>query len=118
MILGNRIKQLRKAKGLTQQQLADLVNVTKVSVCCYEKGNRTPNLETLIDLANILETTPNYLLGADIKVIAEKEEDYSIYLPKEDIQIINELRKNTSLINLLRKDPKRGVEYIVKKTSK
>ena len=116
MILGSRIKSLRKEKGLTQQELADLVNITKVSICCYEKGNRTPNLDTFMDLVNVLDTTPNYLLGADIKVIAEDEEDYSVVLPKEDIQIINEIRKNDSLINYLREDPKRGVEYIVKKT--
>lgn len=115
MILGTRIKALRKEKGLTQQQLADLINVTKVSICCYERGNRTPNLETFIDLVNVLDTTPDYLLGTDVKVIAEKEEDYSILLPKEDIKIIKELRKNNDLINYLRKDPKRGVEYIVKK---
>ena len=69
-----------------------------------------------MDLVNVLDTTPNYLLGVDNKVIAEKEEDFSIYLPKEDIQIINELRKNDDLISLLRKDPKRGIEYVVKKT--
>jgi len=115
MLLGSRIKYLRKEKGLTQQQLADLINVTKVSICCYEKGNRTPNLETLMDLVNVLDTTPNYLLGMDTKVIAEEDEEYSVILPKEDIQIINELRKN-DIINYLRKDPKRGVEYIIKKT--
>ena len=116
MILGSRIKSLRKAKGLTQEQLANLINVTKVSICCYEKGNRTPNLETFIDLVNVLDTNPNYLLGTDVKVVAEDEEEYSITLPKEDIQIINEIRKNKDLINYLREDPKRGVEYIVKKT--
>lgn len=116
MILGTRIKTLRKEKGLTQQQLADLINVTKVSICCYEKGNRTPNLETFMDLVNVLDTTPNYLLGTDVKIIGEEDEKYSISLPKEDIQIIRELGKHDELINLLRKDPKRGVEYIVKKT--
>ena len=115
MILGTRIKQLRKEKGLTQEQLASLINVTKVSVCCYEKGNRTPNLETFMDLVNILDTTPNYLLGSDTKVVMEEDEDYSVVLPKEDIQILMELRKKNELITLLRKDPKRGVEYLSKK---
>lgn len=116
MILGSRIKELRKKKGLTQQQLADLINVTKVSICCYEKGNRTPNLETFVDLVNVLDTTPEYLLGMDNKVIAEDNEDYIINLPKEDIQIIQELRKNDKLIKYLREDPVRGVKYIIKKT--
>lgn len=108
-------KELRKSKHLTQQKLADLVNVTKVSMCCYEKGTRTPNLETFIDLVNVLDTTPDYLLGRDIKVVSEEDEDYHVVLPKEDIQIINEIRKNDKLINYLRRDPKRGVEYISKK---
>ncbi|MBP3635721.1 MAG: helix-turn-helix transcriptional regulator [Bacilli bacterium] len=115
MIIGQRIKELRKSKNLTQQKLADLVNVTKVSICCYEKGTRTPNLETFVDLVNILDTTPNYLLGRDVKLVAEEDEDYSMVLPKEDIQIIKEIRGNEKLINYLRKDPKRGVEYISKK---
>ena len=95
MILGSRIKSLRKEKGLTQQQLADLINVTKVSICCYEKGNRTPNLETFMDLVEALNTTPNYLLGMDEKVVSEEDENYYITLPKEDIQIISEIRKNS-----------------------
>ena len=115
MILGARIKELRKEKGLTQEQLAKLINVTKVSICCYEKGNRTPNLETFMDLVNVLDTTPNYLLGTDTKVVNEEDEEYSIYVPKEDIQILMELRKKEDLISLLRKNPKRGVEYISKK---
>lgn len=116
MILGSRIKSLRKEKGLTQQQLADLINVTKVSVCCYEKGNRTPNLETFMDIVNALGTTPNYLLGADAKVIAEDEEDYVVTLPKEDIKVIKEIRKNEKLINYLREEQQRAVEYLSKKT--
>ncbi len=115
MIIGKRIKELRKSKHLTQQKLADLVNVTKVSICCYEKGTRTPNLETFVDIVNVLDTTPDYLLGRDVKVVSEEDNDYHVVLPKEDIQIINEIRKNEKLITYLRKDPKRGVEYISKK---
>lgn len=116
MFIGSRIKELRKQKGLTQQQLGNLINVTKVSISCYEKGNRTPNLETFIDLVNVLDTTPNYLLGRDVKIVAEEEEDYSIVLPKIDIQILKELSKDKELLEFLRKDPKRGVEYLSKKS--
>ena len=101
MFIGSRIKELRKQKGLTQQQLGNLINVTKVSISCYEKGNRTPNLETFIDLVNVLDTTPNYLLGRDVKVVAEEEEDYSIVLPKIDIQILKELSKDKELLEFL-----------------
>lgn len=116
MFVGQRVKTLRKAKNLTQQNLADMINVTKVSICCYEKGTRTPNLDTFIDLVNVLETTPDYLLGRDINVVSEDEEEYHIVLPKEDIEIIKEIRKNNDFVKYLREDPKRRVEYIIKKS--
>lgn len=116
MFIGSRIKELRKQKGLTQSQLGKLINVTKVSISCYEHNSRIPNLETFIDLINALDTTPDYLLGRDINVVAEEDESYSIVLPKSDINIINEIRKEEALYNFLIKDPKRGVEYLSKKS--
>ena len=116
MFVGQRVKTLRKAKNLTQQNLADMINVTKVSICCYEKGTSTPNLDTFIDLVNVLETTPDYLLGRDIDVVSEDEEKYHMVLPKEDIEIIKEIRKNNDFVKYLREDPKRRVEYIIKKS--
>ena len=38
--LGERLKTLRKEKGMTQTELGSMINVTKVSICCYEKGIR------------------------------------------------------------------------------
>lgn len=115
MFIGPRIKELRKKKGLTQQELGKLINVTKVSISCYENGSRIPNLETFIDLVEVLDTTPDYLLGRDINVIAEENENYSVVLPKIDIEVIKELQKNEELIQFLRKDPKRSVDYLSKK---
>ena len=40
MLLAKRIKELRKEKDLTQEDLGKLINVTKVSICCYENGTR------------------------------------------------------------------------------
>ena len=53
MFIGSRLKELRKDRKMTQTELGDLLNVTKVSVCCYEKGTRTPSLDTLDDLSDI-----------------------------------------------------------------
>lgn len=116
MSIGTRIKELRKQKGLTQTQLGELINVTKVSISCYEHGTRTPNLETFIDLVNVLDTTPDYLLGRDINVVAENDEKYSLVLPKIDIEIIKEIQKDKQLYKLLSENPKRGVEYISKRS--
>ena len=69
MFIGSRLKKLRKERNLTQSELGDLLNVTKVSVCCYEKGTRIPSLETLDDLSNIFGVRSDYFLGKDWYVV-------------------------------------------------
>ena len=115
MLIGSRIRELRKSKGLSQEKLGKMINVTKVSISCYENETRSPDLETFELLVNALDTTPDYLLGRDKLVVSEEDEKYKLFLPKSDLDIINEISRNSELIKFLRKDPKRGVEYIVKK---
>lgn len=62
-MVGKRVRELRIKRGLSQQDLGLAIGVTKVSVCGYENGTRIPNLEKLIKLAEVLETTTDYLLG-------------------------------------------------------
>lgn len=52
--LGQRLKDLRKAKGLTQQQVADRVWVTKAMISSYELSTRAPSYEVLIKLSKLL----------------------------------------------------------------
>jgi transcriptional regulator with XRE-family HTH domain len=46
MIIGERIKKERIKRNLSQQQLGDMLGVSKVSICGYETGTRTPTMET------------------------------------------------------------------------
>lgn len=61
-IFPQRLKELRKEKGYTQQQIADEIGVNRGSYSNWEKGKREPNFETLLKLASILNTTTSYLL--------------------------------------------------------
>lgn len=115
MIIGNRIKEARKKKGFSQQQLGDMLGVSKVSVCGYETGTRIPTLENFLQLIEILDLTPDYILGREIDVIAEDSEPYTVKLSKQDIEIINEFKKYNELYNMLIKDSKRTVELISRK---
>ncbi|MFS9115861.1 helix-turn-helix domain-containing protein [Streptococcus infantis] len=63
MIFSERLKQLRLEKGLTQKEVADLVNVNRVTYTNWEKGNREPSFEKLFLLAESLGTNIDYLLG-------------------------------------------------------
>ena len=114
-LLGNRIKQLRLENKLTQGELGKLINVTKVSICCYEKGTRLPSLETLVDLSEVFKVDVDYLLGSDVMVVADNCEEYGAKMSKEEIVFLKEIRKYNSLYQKVISNPKRFVELINKK---
>lgn len=60
---GQRIIQLRKEQGMTQYDLADALGISQNQISRYERGAFNPSVETLADLARVLNTTPDYLLG-------------------------------------------------------
>ena len=114
-LLGQRLKTLRKEKKLTQSELGKLINVTKVSICCYEKGIRLPSLETLIDLSEIFKVSIDYLLGSDYYLVAENDSSYDICIAKEEILFIKELRKYDDLHKSIISEPKRIAELVNKR---
>ncbi len=61
------LRRARKAAGLTQQQLADRLHVTRQSVSSWELGRTEPDLQTLTELAEVFETDAGSLLGEDEK---------------------------------------------------
>ena len=111
-LLGQRLKTLRKENNMTQNELGKKINVTKVSICCYEKGVRLPSLETLIDLSEVFKVSIDYLLGKDYFVIADNNEEYNIRISKEEIVFIKELRKYDDLYKNIVEDPKRTAELV------
>ncbi|WP_149931849.1 LexA family protein [Acinetobacter oleivorans] len=61
--LGTRLKNLRKSRKLTQQQVADAIGVSKTSVIYWEKDENLPKHDSLMTLAQILGVTSDYLLS-------------------------------------------------------
>lgn len=114
-MLGSRLKQLRIERGLTQQQLGDMINVTKVSICCYEKGERVPSLDTLIDLSNALGVDLNTLVGYDRYIVSDNDTSYGLNVSKEEMQLLLELRQYSRLYNDLIERPKRTIQSILNK---
>lgn len=114
-LFSKRIKELRKEAGLTQQELGDKLNLTKVSICSYEKGLRMASIDTLIDISNLFKVDIDYLIGTDTYVVSEKDEMYGLRMAKEEIAFIKELRKHSELYNNLITDTKRTIELIEKK---
>ncbi len=60
---GVRIKELRKEKGLTQKQLADILKVDFRTVSFWENEKYEPNIQQIITLCNYFNVCSDYLIG-------------------------------------------------------
>ena len=112
MVIGERIRNERLKKGYTQKELGDLIGVSSSAICGYENGKKKPALSIIIRLSSVLNLSIDYLLGRDIKVVCENEEEYSIMIAKEDLIILNELKKNRMLYKNFFINPKRTIKRI------
>jgi repressor LexA len=67
------LKKSRQRVGLTQQQIANALGITKSTYCCYETGKRQPDLAKLRRLALLLCTSVDELLG-----LVDSENEYTV----------------------------------------
>lgn len=65
--IGEFLKELRKEKGLTQEQLAENLNVSRRTVSRWETGNNLPDLDVLIEMADYYEVDLRELLDGERK---------------------------------------------------
>lgn len=90
-MLNENIKTIRKAKGLSQEELASRLNVVRQTVSKWEQGLSVPDADLLISLSEVLETPVSTLLGEtivappaeDLRAIAEKLEGINLRLAKQ-----------------------------------
>lgn len=118
MIIGSRIKEERVKRGLSQEELGKLVGVSKVAISHYERGSEQPKMKRLKKLVEVLDLTPNYLLGNDVDIVFEEEEKYHTTISKLELEIINQLRKHQQLYKKMCDDPKRTIDLIELKLKK
>lgn len=62
-MIGKRLREMRKKRGLRLQEMADKLGVAKSTYAGYESGYRQPDLDVLAQIAEILKTSADYLLG-------------------------------------------------------
>lgn len=74
---GKRMQKARTLQGLTQEQLAEVLNVSRNQVARIERGFRACSIDFLVELATVLNTTTDFLLtGTEpIPVIKERLND-------------------------------------------
>ncbi len=66
MTLSEKIKYLREEKGITQQKMADILNINRVTLTSYEIGRRVPDIYTLKKIADFFGVTVDYLLDENL----------------------------------------------------
>lgn len=62
---GDRLLSVLHKKGITQKELADMIDTTEATLSRYVSGDREPKAETLADIATALHTTSDFLLGIE-----------------------------------------------------
>ena len=67
--VGEQIAVLRKGKGLTQNDLGERLGVTFQSVSKWERGETLPDTAILVDLADVLETTVDFILTGGERIL-------------------------------------------------
>lgn len=97
MSVGENIKKYRKLKGLKQSELAELSSISRVSIGNYERGDRTPNIDTVGKIATALGIQVNDLI--DNYYNLECDDDKLImdsyarngYLPVKESELLRDI---------------------------
>lgn len=92
---GFKLKALRTAKGLTQKQLSDYLELDKATISCYENNSAYPSINILIKICNYFNVSSDYLLGIDTNFNNMKN------LTDKQYKIINELINQFITLNEL-----------------
>ena len=63
--LGEKLKELRIERGLSQRKLGEIFDVCNQTVSFWESGSREPDLDFLVKIANFFEVSVDFLLGRE-----------------------------------------------------
>lgn len=114
MTTGEKIKALREKKGLSQQELANMLKLTQQAVDKWEQDKTKPQANTLKKLVTILDTSADYLLDSDTETKTTPSsgaDEYTVIIPLcasvragfnggvECVELISEMAMDRRLIN-------------------
>ena len=86
MEFGNRLYELRKQKGLSQEELASRLDVTRQTVSKWELGDSTPDMDKLVTLGELFELSLDELVLGKIPVTTKLDGSGAKVLTKENKQ--------------------------------
>lgn len=117
MIVGKRIKELRKRLSLTQEELAERVGVSRSALANYESGLREPKGDILVRFAKVFNITTDYLLGKAGRTNNPKPTDNNHSDPTPEQRIAEALADNLELLEFFQELTKRDdLQLLFKQT--
>lgn len=93
MTFGERLKEARLKKKLTQEELAKQIGVAKSTLTGYEKGNREPDFFKIQKLTSILDVNADYLLGVEDTSLEKTIKKYELLNDEYKILIDNQINQ-------------------------
>ena len=83
-----RLKEERVKKGVFQEEVAKMLNISQSNYSKYERGEIEPDFETIVKLADYFRTTVDHLIGHEVPYLINKSQ-----FSKEQLVIIEEIQK-------------------------
>ena len=75
MQIGNKINQLRKLSGMTQEQLAEKLNVSRQTISKWESGSSSPDIESVVKVSEIFQVSLDDLLKEGEASVTNKNDE-------------------------------------------
>ena len=97
MIVGERLVELRKDKGLSQKELAALLGISANSLSLYERELRSPPDEIKIKMSELLNVSVDYLMGST--KTKNYKDNYITFSEKEFANFLSNVQEFTRYIN-------------------
>lgn len=95
MEIGNKINQLRKLSGMTQEQLAEKLNVSRQTISKWESDSTSPDLESIVKISRIFHVSLDDLLKEGEAGVANKTD---VQITLEDLMKINLHNRKMTLL--------------------
>ncbi len=111
-MLGSRLKKLRGNR--TQDDIAKLLGISRARYSHYENERSEPDTETLQKLADIFNTSTDYLLGRTDNPYITKVAGKEVKLSAEELKVFEEIKKHPTLFHDLATDPEKKVKQLIK----
>lgn len=117
-MISQRLKELRKEKGITQKQFSEIFQVASGTIAMWEIGKRQPDIQMIDRIASYFEVSVDYLLGkTDIKKspsdkpeVTDDDIQFALFGGKVDDETYEDVKRFAAFIKAKKEEQKKEKE--------